>query len=68
MIRAKISHFFIFLLASFVACVPTFGQGSTGSINGGVTDQAGGSVAGSSVVITDVARGVSRTLTTDESG
>jgi len=43
-------------------------QGSTGRILGVVTDQSGGNVAGANVTITDVARGVSQTLTTDSDG
>src|ERR1044071_5786809 len=45
-----------------------FSQGSTGTIQGGVFDTSGGAIAGAKVTITDVARGVARTLTTDESG
>src|SRR6266699_3258148 len=52
------------LLAGVSACP----QGSTGRILGVVTDQSGGNVAGASVTITDVARGVSQTLTTDSDG
>jgi hypothetical protein len=54
----------VLLLASF----PAFPQGSTGRILGVVTDQSGGNVAGATVTITDVARGVSQTLTTDSDG
>ena len=43
-------------------------QGSTGRILGVVTDQSGGNVAGATVTITDVARGVSQTLATDPDG
>jgi outer membrane receptor protein involved in Fe transport len=39
-----------------------------GRILGGITDQSGGVVAGATVTIRDVQRGVSRTLTTDEAG
>jgi len=43
-------------------------QGSTGRILGVVTDQSGGNVAGATVTITDVARGLSQTLATDSDG
>ncbi len=43
-------------------------QGSTGRILGVVTDQTGGEVAGATVTITDVARGVAQTLITDSDG
>src|SRR5437879_12389364 len=52
------------LLASFAA----HPQGSTGRILGVVTDQSGGNVGSATVTITDVARGVSQTLTTDSEG
>ena len=51
-----------------LASVPAFPQGSTGRILGVVTDQSGGNVGGATVTITDVARGVSQTLTTDSDG
>jgi outer membrane receptor protein involved in Fe transport len=53
------------LLLASVAAQP---QGSTGRILGVVTDQSGGNVVGATVTITDVQRGVSRTLTTDSDG
>src|SRR5271169_189958 len=53
---------------AIVASVATYPQGSTGRILGVVTDQSGGNVAGATVTITDVARGVSQTLTTDSDG
>jgi hypothetical protein len=52
------------LTASFAA----YPQGDTGRILGVVTDQSGGNIAGATVTITDVARGVSQTLTTDSDG
>jgi hypothetical protein len=44
------------------------GQGSNGEILGEVTDPSGGNVAGATVTITDVARGVSKTSSTDQAG
>jgi hypothetical protein len=55
-------------LALLLAAVPAFSQGNTGRISGVVTDQSGGNVANATVTITDVARGVSQTLTTDSDG
>ena len=43
-------------------------QSTAGRILGTLTDQSGAAVAGATVVVTDVQRGTSRTLTTDESG
>jgi len=55
---------FTLLLCSVCAMAQT----TAGRILGTVTDQSGASVAGAKVVVTDVQRGSSRTLTTDESG
>src|SRR5579859_4579150 len=52
------------VLASF----PLFCQTTTGRILGSVNDASGAAVAGAMVVITDVDRGTSRTLTTDQAG
>ncbi|MFY9532293.1 MAG: TonB-dependent receptor [Candidatus Acidiferrales bacterium] len=54
-------------LVVFLAAVPVFAQG-TGRILGTVTDQSGGSVAGATVTILDVDRGVTRTLITNGVG
>src|SRR3974390_1964279 len=56
------------LLFSLLLCFPASPQGNTGRIVGTVTDQSGGYVVGASVAITDVARGTSRTFTTDSAG
>jgi hypothetical protein len=53
---------------ALLVSVAAYPQGSTGRILGVVTDQSGGNVAGATVTITDVARGVSQTLTTDSDG
>jgi carboxypeptidase family protein/TonB-dependent receptor-like protein len=52
----------------FLVCVPLFSQGSQGRITGTITDKSGGVVAGAIVTVKDVQRGVSRTLTTGDSG
>src|SRR5579872_2929662 len=43
-------------------------QSTAGRILGTLTDQSGAAVAGATVVVTDLQRGMSRTVTTDESG
>src|ERR1035438_4318724 len=48
--------------------VPAFSQTTSGRILGTISDQSGASVAGASVVITDVQRGISRTVLSDASG
>lgn len=49
-------------------CVPVFGQGTAGRILGTITDQSGGVISTASVTVTDVQRGIGRTLVTDQSG
>src|SRR6266436_794973 len=51
-----------------LACVPLFSQGSQGRILGTITDQTGGVVSNATVTVVDVERGVSRALTTGDSG
>ena len=53
---------------ALLVCLPAFSQGSAGRILGSVTDQSGGVLAGATVTVLDVQRGVTRTLTTDQSG
>jgi hypothetical protein len=59
-----------FLLIVFLLTVvyPVRAQSTAGRILGTVTDQSGAAVASTKVVITDLERGTSRTLTTDEAG
>src|SRR5260221_8437384 len=54
--------------AVLLLSLPAFPQGNTGRILGTVTDQSGGYVANATVTVTDVARGVSQTLSTDSDG
>jgi hypothetical protein len=53
---------------ALLASVAAHPQGSAGRILGVVTDESGGNVGNATVTITDVARGVSQTLTTDSDG
>ncbi len=55
-------------MAMFLLCLPAFSQGSAGHILGTITDANGGLIAGATVSVTDVDRGTSRVLTTDEAG
>jgi hypothetical protein len=66
--RANVACVLAMVCAMFLAAGSAYPQGSTGRILGSVTDQSGGNVAGATVIITDVARGVSQTLTTDSDG
>jgi hypothetical protein len=55
-------------LGVLLLCLPVFSQGNNGRILGTVTDQSGGVVAGATVTVVDVERGVTRTLTSDDAG
>lgn len=55
-------------LALLLISAPAFSQLNLGHISGTVTDSSGSVVPGASVIVTDVARGVARTLTTDSVG
>jgi hypothetical protein len=59
---------FAVLFSLYLVCMPSFAQTSTGRILGNVVDSSQGAVVGAIVTITDVDRGVARTLTTDSSG
>src|SRR5580692_207638 len=48
--------------------VPLFPQTTMGRILGSISDQSGAGVAGATVVITDVQRDTTRTVSTDDSG
>jgi hypothetical protein len=56
------------LLLLLAGSIQLSAQGGNGEILGVVTDQSGGNVAGATVTVTDVARGIPRTLTTDQAG
>jgi hypothetical protein len=58
---------FAFLGMILFSCL-AYSQGSQGTIQGGVFDQTGGAIASARVIVTDVARGVARNLTTDDAG
>ena len=56
------------IVAALLLCLPAFAQLNLGRITGAVTDQSGGVIVGAMVTVLDVARGVSRPLTTDSAG
>ena len=55
-------------LGVFLICFPLFSQGNAGRILGSITDQSGGALAGAAITVTDVQRGVARSLITDSAG
>ena len=56
------------LCGMLLLALPAAAQSTAGRILGTITDQSGAAVSGATVVVTDVQRGASRTLTTDDSG
>jgi Carboxypeptidase regulatory-like domain len=64
----KACRTFVFGLAAVLAALPAFAQSTAGRILGSVSDQTGAALKGATVVIADLQRGTSRSLTTDESG
>jgi len=69
--RATIGNVTRLLLLGFAICVfvlPGFSQGNAGIILGAITDQTGGTMAGVTITVTDVQRGTTRNLTTDQAG
>jgi hypothetical protein len=65
---AKAAECVLSVVALLLVSLPLFSQGSQGTMNGGVFDSSGGSIAGAKVTIVDTARGTTRALTTDEAG
>ncbi len=61
--RLIVAGIFVLLL-----CESSFAQGNLGRIAGTITDQSGGAVEGSTITVTDVQRGIARTLVTDQAG
>jgi hypothetical protein len=55
-------------VALLFVCANLFSQTNQGTIQGAVLDQSGGAIAGATVTVIDVARGISRALTTDGAG
>ena len=66
--RMTVLYLLLATLMLLALPVPAPAQSTAGRILGTVTDASGAAVAGATVAITDVERGTSRTVTTDESG
>ena len=58
----------IVIIAVLLISTPLLSQTSQGTIQGGIFDQSGGLIAGATVTVIDVARGIRRALTTDSAG
>src|SRR5713101_6765946 len=69
MLRSKaLARVTVMTLAVFLVCAPLFAQTDTGRILGSVSDQTQAVVVGAAVTITDTQRGLTRNLTSNESG
>src|SRR5437868_6436840 len=64
----RFAQAFCLAVALLLSYVPLFSQGNAGRILGSITDQTGGAMAGATVVVTDVQRGIARNLMTDDAG
>jgi len=58
----------LIVLTGCLLSLPALAQSTAGRILGSISDQSGASVVGASVVVTDLQRGTSRALTTDDAG
>jgi carboxypeptidase family protein/TonB-dependent receptor-like protein len=69
--RANVDHcarVFAAGVCALLLCASLFSQGSGGRISGSVTDPSGAVIAGATVTVLDVDRGITRTLTADQAG
>jgi Carboxypeptidase regulatory-like domain len=62
------SQFFLGTLLLLLGYISASAQANLGRIIGSITDQTGGAIAGATVTVLDVQRGISRTLTADAAG
>ena len=67
-ITGKLFQCLAICLSVLLLSVSAFSQANSGRILGTITDQTGGAIAGATVTVMDVERGVNRTLVTDETG
>jgi hypothetical protein len=64
----RVTQWFGAAIAVFLVCLPLLSQTNQGTIQGALLDQTGGAIAGATVTVIDVARGVTRALVTDGAG
>lgn len=58
----------LFVATLFLFSASALAQTTAGRILGTLTDQSGAAVAGASIIVTDMQRGISRTTTSDDTG
>lgn len=66
--RSTILRLWLAVSCVLLGCIPALGQSAAGRILGTVSDASGAALAGATVIVTDVERGTSRTVTSNESG
>jgi len=64
----RVARIFVSVVGILLISASLHAQVNKGGISGTVRDQSGGIIASATVTVTDVLKGVSRTLTTDEAG
>src|SRR5437660_12056095 len=67
-VARKAFHTLVAGLGVLLLCLPAFSQLNSGSIAGAISDSSGALIPGAKVTVTDVERGVSRSLVADEAG
>jgi hypothetical protein len=66
--KATLTYYIAVLVLVFgLTSLPAVAQSTAGRVLGSITDQSGAAVAGTTVIVTNVQRGTSRTITTDAS-
>jgi hypothetical protein len=65
---AVINRIVLLVLVLGLMSLPALSQSTTGRVLGSITDQSGAAVPGATVIVTDMQRGTSRTLTSDAAG
>src|ERR1700745_181837 len=58
----------LLVIGLLLLSLPVFSQGSQGAIRGAIFDSSGANIPGATVTITDVDRGTTRVLISDEAG
>jgi hypothetical protein len=66
--KTRTARILVLVALILLSCAAAFSQSTAGRILGAVTDQSGAAVNGATVVLTDVQRGTSRTVVTDDTG
>lgn len=64
----RLCRFWALAIAALLSASPAFAQGTTGAIDGKVTDEQGGVLPGANVTVQNTATGFSRTAVTDANG